>query len=357
MLLSLLAAVVLIPSGASQAEPVVVGAEGVVTRHADGMPAAAEPWRILVRGSLSTDSRTGLWRASATLGGQVPAGESLNVSWVPGIQHPQGCESLGTLTQTVTTVDAANTFSFERTLTPDFLSQAPNCLMVTVFSQGTLSDRLVGEMTPRSFLAGAQAHPAAPLRIAAGRTTPVLLMITSHVRATSKVAVTGSGPGLRMRDVAVGPVPADQTVPVVAKIRAPGVADTELALTARDDFASDSFDQSWEVRARTIKARRPLPGTYESNDGAVKFRLTDDNRVVRLRTSAVLCEGSSATHATYPLEIHMPRSGATAQVTQLGSRWFGAQLLTRKSSKVRGTFAYTTPTCQMSLQFVARRQP
>jgi hypothetical protein len=52
----------------------------------------------------------------------------------------------------------------------------------------------------------------------------------------------------------------------------------------------------------------------------------------------------------------MPRSGATAKVTQLGSRWFGAQLLTRRPTRVQGTFAYTTPTCQMSLQFVARRQ-
>lgn len=355
-LLSLLAAVVLLPSGASYAEPVVVGAVGVATRHADGMPSASETWRILVRGNLSTDTRADTWSASATLGGPIPPGEAVTVSWIPGIQRAAGCEPLLQLTETVSVLDAGDTVSVQRPLPDGFLSETPTCLRVTLYSKGAGSDELVGEMTPRTFLAGAQARPAAPLRVAVGRTTPVLLMVTSHVRGTSKVAVSGSGPGVRMRDVAVGPVPADRTVPVVARIRAPGVADSELALTARDDLASTSFDQSWEIRAREITARRPVPGSYESTDGAVQFRLTDDHRVVRLRTSAVLCEGSSTTRATYPVEIHLPRSGATAEVTQLGSRWFGAQLLTRKAGRVQGTFAYSTPTCQMSLQFVARRQ-
>jgi hypothetical protein len=356
MVLSLLAAVTLLPATQAQAEPVVVGSHGVVTGHAPGMPAASEPWRILVRGSLELDSRADTWKGSATLGGAVPAGESVMVSWIPGIQRPAGCEPLIQLAETVTTLDAANTVSVTRPLPEGFLTEQPSCLRVTTFSRNAVSDELVGEMASVTWMAGAQARPAAPLRVAAGRTTPVLLMVTSHVRGTSNVAVTGSGPGVRMRDLALGPVLADRTVPVVAKIRASGIADSELALTARDDLASTSFDQSWEIRARRIAARRPLAGSYESTDGAVEFRLTEDNRVVRLRTSAVLCEGSSVTKAVYPVEIHLPRSGATAVVTQLGSRWLGAQLLTRKRDRVQGTFVYTSPTCSMSLQFVARRQ-
>ena len=356
VVLSLLAAVLLLPAAHAQAEPVVVGSEGVATRHADGMPAASEPWRILVRGNLTLDSRNDIWKGTAALGGPIPAGDSVNVSWIPGIQHPQGCEPLIQFTETVSVVDAGHGISVQRPLPEGFLSEQPTCLRVTLYSKGIGSDELTGEMVPFTWLAGAQARPAAPLRVAVGRTTPVLLMVTSHVRGTSSVAITGSGPGVRMKNLTVGRVLADQTVPVVAKVSAPGVADSELALTARDDHASDSFDQSWEIRAREIKAQRPRPGTYRSQDGSVQFRVTDDHRVVRLRTSAVLCEGSSTTRAIYPVELHLPRSGATAEVTQLGSRWFGAQLLTRKSGRVQGWFVYTTPTCQMSQLFVATRQ-
>ncbi len=356
IVLSLLAAVMVLPAAHAQAEPVVVGYEGVVTRHADGMPAASDSWRNLVRGSLTIDTRADTWKGAATLGGPIPAGESVLVSWIPGIQHPQGCEPLIQLAETVSVVDAGNGISFTRPLPKGFLSGQPTCLRVTLYAKSTSSDELAGQMTAISWLAGAQARPAAPLRVAVGRTTPVLLLVTSHVRGTSNVAITGSGPGVGMRDIAVGRVLADQTVPVVAKISAPGVADSELALTARDDLSSDSFDQSWEIRAREIHARRPLPGNYRSGDGSVQFRVTDDHRVVRLRTSAVLCEGSRGTRVTYPVELHLPRSGATAEVTQLGSRWFGAQLLTRKPGRVQVAFVYTTPTCQMSLRFVATRE-
>lgn len=356
IILSLLAAVMLLPAAHAQAEPVVVGSNGVVTHHADGMPAASEPWRILVQASLTLNSRNDTWKGTATLGGPIPPGESVTLSWIPGIQHRQGCEPLIQLTETVSVVDAGHGISVERPLPEGFLSEQPTCLRVTLRSKGAGSDELTGQMRALTWLAGAQAQPAAPLRVAVGRTTPVLLIVTSHVRDTSHVAVTGSGPGVRMKDLAVGPVLADRTVPVVAKITAPGVADSELALTARDHLGSDSFDQSWEIRAREIKARRPLPGSYRSTDGSVQFRVTDDHRVVRLRTSAVRCEGSSTTRAIYPVELHLPRSGATAEVTELGSRWFGAQLLTRKPTRVQGSFVYTTPTCQLSQLFVATRQ-
>ena len=357
IVVSLLAALLLLPAAQAQAESVVVGSQGVVTRHAEGQPAAGEPWRILVKGGLDLDARADTWKGTAILGGPIPAGESVMISWVPGIQRLAGCEPLIQLSQTVTTLDPGNAVSVERPLPEGFLTEQPTCLRVTTYSMGAVSDELVGEMTAVTLLAGAQARPAAPLRVAVGRTTPVLLMVTSHVRDTSTVAVSGSGPGVRMRDVSVGPVAADRTVPVVAKVRAPGIADTELALTARDDLASTSFDQSWDVRARKVTARRPLPGAYASEDGSVRFRFTDENRVVRLRTSALPCEGSRATRATYPVEIAMPRSGATAEVTRLGSRWFGAQLLTRRPGRVQGTFVYTAPACSVSLRFVARRQP
>ncbi len=357
IVLSLLAALLLLPTARAQAESAVVGSRGVVTRHADGKPAAAEPWRTLVTGSLTLDYRADTWRGTAIVGGPVPTGEKVMISWIPGVQRPTYCEPIIQVAETVTTLDAANEVVVERPLPEEFVTEQPTCLRVTTFSKDVVSDEMVGEMTDVTLLAGAQARPAAPrpLLVAAGRTTPVLLMVTSHVRDTSKVAVSGSGPGVRMGDLLLGPVAADRTVPVVARVRAPGVADTELALAARDDAASTSFDQGWDVRARRITAQRPLAGAYASRDGAVRFRVTDENRVVRLRTSSLPCEGG-ATRATYPVEIAVPRSGATAEVTQLSSRWFGAQLLTRTPRRVQVTFAYTSPTCSVSVQFVARRQ-
>lgn len=361
IVLSMLAALVLVPfGGPAQAESVVVGHEGLATTHAAGMPKTAEPWRTLVEARLTTDKVTNVWRGTAKLGGAIPAGKTVSVSWVPGKQHPQGCEPVIQLTQTATAVGADHTVSLERTVQPGYFPMDPDpaltCLMVHVWTEDTVSDQLTGPMTARTMLAGAEARPAGPLRVAAGRTTPVLLMVTSHVRGTTNVAVAGTGPGLRMRNLSVGPLAANQTRPVVARVTASGIVDSELALTARDDVASSSFDQSWKIVAREIEAQRPLPGRYTSTDGSVKFRITDEHRVARLRTSAVLCEGSGTTRATYPVEIRMPRSGATAAVTQLGTRWLGAQLMTVKPGKVQGVFAFSTESCSMSQTFVAKRQ-
>lgn len=358
--MSLLVAVVVLPATPAQAENVVVGATGVATTHATGMPAATEPWRTLVEARLTTDTVTNVWKGTARVGGPIPSGKTVNITWVPGRQHPHGCEPLISLTERVTTVAADNTVSIERHVEPGYFPETPSpaltCLEVHIWSEDVVSDRLSGPMTERTMVAGAQAQPASPLVVAAGRTTPVLLMATSHVRGTSNVAISGTGPGVRMRDLAVGSLLAGQSRPVVARLFAPGIADSELALRARDDLDSDSFDQSWRIRARQIKAQRPRPGRYRSTDGSVRFRVTDDHRVVRLRTSAVICEGSGTTRAIYPVELRMPRSGATAKVTRLGSRWFGAQLMTRKPGRVQGAFVFSTPGCWMSQNFVARRQ-
>ena len=359
-MLSLLAALVVLPVGAATAEPVVLGAEGTVTTHAAGMPAASEPWRTLLEASLTTDTRTGVWSMGARLGGPVPAGRTVSITWVPGRQQPAGCEALVGVTEPAATVAADGTVSVERPVDPGYYpestSQETNCLSVHLWTENAASDTLVGTMVPITRLAGAEARPATRLRIATGRTTPVLLAVTSHVRDTSSVAVSGSGPGVRLKDLTLGPLVADQTRPVVARLSAPGIADTEVALAARDDVGSDSFDQSWAVVAREIRAQRPDPGKYLSTDGSVRFRVTPEHRVVRLRTSGVLCEGSSTTRATYPVELRLPKAGATAKVTQLGSRWFGAELSTSKRRVVRGSFFYGTSQCSSWQVFVARRQ-
>ena len=361
IVLSMLAALLLVPlGGPAQAENVIVGAEGVAATHAAGMPKTAEPWRTLVEARLTTDKVTNVWRGTAKLGGAIPAGKTVSISWVPGKQHPQGCEPVIQLTQTATTVGADHTVSIERHVQPGYFPMDPDpaltCLMVHIWTEEMVSDQLTGPMTARTMVAGAEARPAGPLRVAAGRSSRVLLMITSHVRGTNDVAVTGSGPGLRMRNVSVGPLAANETRPVVARVTTSGIVDSELALAARDDVGSTSFDQSWKIAAREIEAQRPSPGRYESTDGSVKFRVTDEHRVVRLRTTAVICEDSGTTRATYPVEIRLPRSGATAVVTQLGTRWLGAQLTTVKPEKVQGVFAFSTESCSMSQLFVAKRQ-
>lgn len=357
VVLSLLVTPFLLSPVPVQADNVRVGVDGVATAHDAGHPTSSDPGRTLTGATISTDTVRSEWSATATLAGQVPAGSSLRVDWTLGRQHPHGCEPLVTVAEPAAVVGPDNTVSVEQHGYPfDDLDGDFSCMTAVLTVDGVLTDRLVGPVSERNRIAGAQAAPAAPLLVAAGRRTPVLLMVTAHVRATTKVVVSGAGPGVRMKDVAVGPVSAEQTRPVVARLAAPGIADSELALTARDDVGSDSFDQPYAFRARRIEAQRPLPGRYESKDGSVRFQVTEENRVVRLRTSAVLCEGSGVNRATYPVELRMPRSGATAKVTQLSSRWFGAQLMTVRSGRVRGTFAFSTPTCSMSQVFVATRQ-
>lgn len=358
--MSLVAAAALVPVGGAHAEPVVVGAEGVASTHDVGMPAVAVPWRTLVKGTLTTNTLDNVWRATATLGGAVPPGETVGITWTPGRQWPAGCEPLLTITEQAATVAADNTVSIERYIEPGYFPETPSpeptCLKVHIWTGNTVSDQLVGSMAPYSHLAGAEARPAHVVRVAAGRTTPVLVRVTSHVRGTSAVSIAGSGPGVRMKDLAVGPLGANQSRPVVARISARGVADTELAVTARDDLGSDSFDTSWEVFARQVEAQRPLPGRYANREGTLRFRVSEDNNVVRLRTTSVLCEGSNVTKATYPVEIHLPRNGATARVAQLGVKWLGAELMTVRSNVVRGSFFYGTPSCSSWETFVARRK-
>ena len=359
IVLSLVTAAALLPGGA-QAEPVVVGSTGVVFMHAEGMPATAEPWRTLVQGSLISETRTNTWTMGAKLGGPVPAGKTVSISWSPGRQHPHGCEPLMTITEPAATVGADGTVQVERHAVPEYYpgttSQETTCLSVSLYTDGATTDELVGSMGPYSFEAGAEARLGPRTRIAVGRTTPVLLAVSSHERDTSAVRITGSGPGVRMKTVTTGPVTAEQTIPVVTRLSAPGTADTELALVARDEVGSDSFDGSWAVVARKIKAQRPTPGRYASKDGTVRFRVSKDNRIVRLRTSAVVCPERPVTAATYPVEIKIPKTGATAAVAKLGERWLGAQLMTHKATVVRGGFFVSTPGCTSWQQFVARRQ-
>lgn len=359
LVLLLVAAAALFPVGGAQAEPVVVGAKGVASTHDAGMPATTTPWRTLVVASLTTNTVDNVWHATATLGGAVPAGETVGITWTPGRQHPVGCEPLLSITEQAATVAADNTVSIERYIEPGYFPETPSpeptCLMVHIWTVNTVSDQLVGSMAPYTYLAGAEARPAHVVRVAAGRTTPVLVRVTSHVRATNAVSITGDGPGVRMKDIAVGALGADETRPVVAKISARGVADTELAVTARDDAGSDSFDLPWKVLARQVEAQRPLPGRYANREGTLRFRVSEEHHVVRLRTSSVLCEGSNVTKATYPVEIRLPRNGATAEVTQLGVRWLGAELMTVRRNVVRGSFFYGTPSCHSWETFVARR--
>ena len=81
--LTLVTAAALLP-GSAQAEPVVVGASGVGFAHAEGKPTTAEPWRTLVQGSLTSETRTNTWTMGAKLGGPVPAGKTVSISSRPG---------------------------------------------------------------------------------------------------------------------------------------------------------------------------------------------------------------------------------------------------------------------------------
>ena len=360
--MSLLAAIALVlPPTQVQAEPVVIGALGTATTHAAGMPVTTEPWRTLVSGTLnnidvdSTVPRRDVWSAFVKLGGPPPAGENLTVSWAPGAMRPEGCVPLTRFTETASVVDAANIISIERRL-PGGLPETPTCLEVTLVSMGILSDELTGQMTPVTSTAGPWARVAeAPVNVAVGRPTPVILVVASDWRdSAGDVSISGSGSGIRMRALTVRGLVADQPRLGVARISATRGAGSTQMLAARDDLADDGPTGGWELKAREVEAQRPRPGRYASMDGSLRFRVTQDHRVVRLRTSHRMC---LLAPQAYPGEIDIPRSGAAAEVIPVGRRWFGAQLMTRRPGRIQGSFAFATHTCARAQQFVARRLP
>lgn len=343
---------VLLPAPATQADEVVVGVDGSAGDHAPGMPATDQPWRSLTLATVHGTRWAGL-DATAVLGGDPPAGETVTVTWTVGTQQADRCVSVARVSETVSAVGPDRTIAVQRPLPPELLTAGPSCLEVALSTAAVpSSDVLQGWVTPLMAPAGAVAAPAGVrLRLVAGRTTPAILVVGSQERATSQVSVTGTARGVTMAPIRVGALAAGQSRPVVARFTARRPRISRLALAARDDWGSTSFDATHLVVVKKLDARRPLPGRYGTPNGSISFRVRADHTVHDLEVADIWCRAGQGA-ATWPGTFRMPRSGVTAKVASSRGEWFGTQLMTIKPYMVRGTFAFTSPTCTSSSDFV-----
>jgi hypothetical protein len=145
-----LAALVLTSFGAADPAPAAVAFEGSTSTHAAGMPAAEESWRTLVQGGMETETTFNTWKASAQLGGPIPAGETVELTWVAGRRSESGCEPITTFVERTSEASHDNTVTIMRTLFPTEEGETPDptptCLEVSIRSGGVLTDRLEGPM-------------------------------------------------------------------------------------------------------------------------------------------------------------------------------------------------------------------
>ena len=359
-------ALLLTPFGAAEADEVVVGVQGTATTHVPGNPTTTDPWRSLTTAGFVGDGVRDEWTGTATLGGPVPAGSKvIAVGWGLGFQHPNGCEVLIQFAEVDPHVAADNTITVSRTYKGgDELSTPFTCLDVVLSTnEGLPTDWVTGPLTPHTRTSGVEAEPAGGrFVVAAGRTTPTIVMVTSHVRATDGATVKGTGERIAVSERVTGAVLPDRARPVVVRVAAERAGRSRVELRARDDRDSSAFDASWRVVAREVEAQRPLPGRYVSADGSVHFRVTHDFRVVRFRVRSVPCEESGLDYEVrLSQRFRLPRSGATARVitipdAQFGDAYYGVQLLTVSPRRVVGTFAVATYGCTGAERFSAQLQ-
>ena len=151
IVLPLLSALVLVLLGPVGAAPAAVAFTGVTTTHADRMPVATEPWRTLVEARLEVETTFDTWTATARLGGAIPAGETVELTWTAGRRTKEGCTTIATFVEETGVTDEDHsitilrrTFDPEDTIDPS--DPTPVCFEVAMRAGGIVSDVLVGTM-------------------------------------------------------------------------------------------------------------------------------------------------------------------------------------------------------------------
>lgn len=363
---TLVAVLLLTPCTAAGADEVVVGVEGTASTHAPGRPTTAEPWQSMTSASFSGDGIRREWTGTATLGAPLPAGHGIVIGWGLGRQQPGGCEVMIQFAESSPPVAADGSITVTRPYSAaagNELSEQFTCLDVVLSVDGTPTDVLSGVLGPRARTSGVEARPAGRrFTVAAGRTTPAIVLLTSHVAATTGAMVYG---GTRRVDVAgtpTGAVAADRARAVVVEVTADRAGTSRQPLFARDERDSSALDREWPVVARAIEAQRPLPGRYVSTDGSVRFRVTRDFRVRQISAHGIRCAESGLDYALrQATKLRIPRDGAAARVVRtpdplFGAGFTGVQLLTMSEQRIVGTVAVATYSCTGSLRFAAKRQ-
>ncbi|KRF06689.1 hypothetical protein ASG88_19470 [Nocardioides sp. Soil777] len=354
------------PVRADDAAAAVIGVEASATEHRLDHPKVTDPWRTLESASLRGDVVTGTVQLSATLGGPVPEGQWVSVTWALGRRHPHGCETLVAFSWPNLPQDSSHTMSVERDYDNDDIASEFTCIQASLYTldTNTTGDIVDGPASPLMADVTVDAAPAAEeFVVAAGRSTPVIVTASSRVGARKGLTVAGRGKDVRAAKTSTGAVEARRERPVVVRVAAERPGRSQLRLTARDvRFDVARSTTRWPVKVRRVEAQRPRPGRYESADGTVGFKVTRDFVVRALRVADVRCEGAATLPtARLPRGVRLPSNGAAARVVRsgdpgLGRGFLGAQLLTTSPTRVVGTLTVATRNCTGSARFAAVRQ-
>lgn len=356
---TVLAATAALAPGAAQADEVVIGQHTIFDTRTPGMPAATEGWRTLRSVSAETDWRTGEVVLTARLGGPIPQGESVGVSWVLGRRADDGACASGKTVSVVTgeanwydTVSASRTFGD--------LARDYTCLEVSLDTRGVLTDQMRDGLVDRVGSSGAEATgiwspqaPPSPVQVLAGKPTKALLLVRSHVLPSARVTVTGTGP-VAMRGLTVEGLAAGEVRPVVARLTAPSRGRFTLDLAARDERGDGGYDGSTAVRA-VAAAGRPRPGTFRSADGKVTLKVDRRSRVSGLVVRGRACDLMTPRTVRLRGLVRLPRTGATAVARPAGGGWTAVQLVTRGKRRISGVLVRATPECHTVVPFEVRR--
>jgi len=359
-LLTVLLAAPLLGASPTAAVPVDVGQHTIFDTRVAGMPTTAEAWRTLRSVSAETDWRTGEVLATATFATALPPSASASVTWHLGRWSDTGQECVPGKTLTSTVTGDGHLASTSVAATYADLARDYACLDVVLTQGGTVTDRMRDRFMTREVLSGAEADLAAEsrgeptvTRVVAGRPTKALLLVTSHVLASSSTRVTASGP-VALEPVTVSGLAADEVRPVVARLTAPRKGRFTMDLQARDERGDADYDGTARVRA-VPAAGRPDAGRYTDGDG-VTFRVDRAGRVGDLvAAGATSCDGGRSPRIRMAEVMRLPRTGASAAVRRIGKGWSAVQLTTLDERRITGVVVRSVPGCLSSASFTVRR--
>ncbi|NYE35310.1 hypothetical protein F4692_000414 [Nocardioides cavernae] len=350
-----LAGLLATPAGAV---PVEVGQHTIFDTRVPGMPTTADGARTLRAVSAETDWRTGEVELTATLGSAVPAFSEVSVTWHLGRWSPSGSECAPEKTVTATAIGDGYDRPVTETRVFADLARDYTCLDVSLTTQREVTDRMRDGWTTAIAYSGAEADLAAGAAgsterttVLAGRPTPAIVLVTSHVLPSATTTVTGSG-AVRIEPFEVTGLAADEVRPVVARVTAPRGRST-LSLRARDERGDPDYDGSSPVAAVRASGR-PDAGRF-TGDG-VRLRVDAKGRVRSLVALVGTCSSPADVRARLRDVVRLPRSGAAAVARRVGKGWTAVQVVTLADHKVTGVVVRTTPGCTRVVPFVARRR-
>lgn len=321
---------------------------------------SATPYNRLVSATFDLDLDDLEFFGEANLAASVPDppnSPTPTVFWVAGKFVGNSCNEFGA-------EDYSDTFpGIYTNVAEDLLVgwETADCATALLYSvDGILVDVLVGPLVdelPNLSVGRPELLGSKKLDLVRGVWTKLIVPVANSGPGSSgEVEVSGKGKGLKVRagrtGFDIGP-------------SGEGSAEIEVKLTGKAPKAKLELTASWEAIEATRKVSvaqvappaRPVPGSYRSSNGSVRFTITGGKAKisgfnVRTRTDC----GAIPTTNTYDFpKTVIPRNGIVDAVTQTDLFTTSLQLRVSGGRVTDGSFSYGGPGgCRASETFTAR---